>query len=710
MEDLMDDERYHLDLPFQFDAASHGEAAARCKAVRLTYLHSPNAERTSTQQEAIVRADPALLDQPGALPGTFPFREKWLAYAPDEHARSLTAINGEPLFRSALYLFNVIVALEWQPSAATCQQIRVAMQRASDFLYDVTNGYMAFGQIVIGGPALLDGADIQVLASNRVHPRAWNNGLHEDRKFKGIRVGRGIWQKDLGLLSTWDAPEGYRALIHEWGHYALNINDGYLEDTTLVQRGRGRERRWQVSERAPKGAAAVRAALPSVALPVDPSLMAATQISELPPWQTIFETLRANFHLLPADDPWDRRPMEGPLALPLPLPVFVELPATRYRPGVGINLEQAREARLDLAGPLARAAGGSARRPDAAHWLYVLKPRGEDGMPGGLIAQGKVSAADQREGFHLLGAEAGDELLLISQVQDGLRVQRAAFAAPPPAPLPGQRAPVQLDWSEATPPGLDRPFFVDVLPQALEGAARDPAAVVARVEAHGGKPDAVQIYPCGSHGPLAPLALRDLDAATLITEARPVPRLDGHVLLRWAGDAFFVASYSQGGGPNSTTGGRLPITAGSADGNAMLFFVTPENRRPSPAPAPDAPPDDDERVRIVTTTLIGGPQRLPEGAEARSYVFSLASNVSLMDYSATLVLYYDRDARERRGDLLIYRWDAQEQRWVRHVTYAPALPYVALPLQKGLGTAPALTGESGALPVERYRIYWTPGG
>ncbi|MGB9634421.1 MAG: hypothetical protein ACPL8I_13880, partial [Chloroflexaceae bacterium] len=249
-----------------------------------------------------------------------------------------------------------------------------------------------------------------------------------------------------------------------------------------------------------------------------------------------------------------------------------------------------------------------------------------------------------------------------------------------------------------------------VLPRSVEGAARDPVAVAARVEAHGPKPDTVQIYPCGPHGPLAPLALRDLDAATLITEARPVPHLDGHVLLRWADDAFFVASYSQGGGPNSTTGGRLPITAGSADGNAMLFFVEPDERQPRPSPAPDAPPDDDERVRIVTTTLIGGAQRLPGGAEARSYIFSLASNVLLMDYTATLVLYYDRDARERRGDLLIYRWDTQEQRWTWHVTYAPALPYVALPLQKGLGTAPALTGERGAPPVERYRIYWTPGG
>ncbi|MGQ9927844.1 MAG: hypothetical protein ACUVS4_13360 [Chloroflexaceae bacterium] len=704
----MDDERYLLDLPFAFDVASHGETAARCKAVRLTYLHSGNMERTAAQQEAFVRADPALLDQPGALPDSAPFREKWLAYAPDEQARSLMAINGEPLFRSVLYLFNVIVALEWQPSAATCQQIRVAMRRASDFLYDVTNGYMAFGQVVIGGPALLDGADIQVLASNRVHPRAWNNGLHEGRKFKGIRVGRGIWQKDPGLLSTWDTPEGYRALIHEWGHYALNINDGYLEDTILVQRRR--QRRWQVRERAPKGATAVRAALPQVALPVDASLMAATQISELPPWSAIFETLRANFPLLPADDPWDQRPMEGPLALPLPLPVFVDLPAPRYHAGVGISLDQAQEAYLDLTGPLAQAAGGSVRRPDTAHWLYVLKPRGEDGMPRGLIAQGKVSPADQREGFHLFGAEAGDELLLISQVQDKLRVQRAAFVAPASASAPGQRALARLAWSEATPPGLERPLFVDVLPQALEGSARDPAAVAARVEAHGLKPDAVQIYPCGPHGPLAPLALRDLNATTLLTAARPVPHLDGHVLLRWGDNAFFVASYSQGGGPNSTTGGRLPITAGSADGNAMLFFVTPDNHPPQAALAPDAPPDNDERVRIVTTTLIGGPQRLAEGAEARSYIFSLASNALLMDYTATLALYYDRDARERRGDLLIYRWDAQEQRWKWQITYAPALPYVALPLQKGLGTAPALTGEGGDTPVERYRIYWTPGG
>src|SRR5262249_55091972 len=133
-----------------------------------------------------------------------------------------------------LCLFNVLVALEWNPDQAYMRQLEWAFRRASDFLYDATDGTMAFGQVVFGGPELMDAADIQIMASNRLLARSWVSGLHIPRKYMPIRVGRGVWHKNNLASIPWDEPEAYRTLVHEWGHYALELRDAYLEQRALV--------------------------------------------------------------------------------------------------------------------------------------------------------------------------------------------------------------------------------------------------------------------------------------------------------------------------------------------------------------------------------------------------------------------------------------------------------------------------------------------
>ncbi|MFL5805368.1 MAG: twin-arginine translocation signal domain-containing protein, partial [Roseiflexaceae bacterium] len=122
-----------------------------------------------------------------------------------------------------LCLFNVLVALEWAPDAAYLRQLEWAFRRASDFLYDATDGSMAFGQVVFGGPELMDAADIQIMASNRLLPRSWVSGLHLAAKYMPIRIGRGVWNDRNRVSIPWDEPEAYRTLVHEWGHYALEL-------------------------------------------------------------------------------------------------------------------------------------------------------------------------------------------------------------------------------------------------------------------------------------------------------------------------------------------------------------------------------------------------------------------------------------------------------------------------------------------------------
>jgi hypothetical protein len=243
-------------------------------------------------------------------------------------------------------------------------------------------------------------------------------------------------------------------------------------------------------------------------------------------------------------------------------------------------------------------------------------------------------------------------------------------------------------------------------------------------------PDDVRYYPIG--------APRGLELGWYpggsLSESTPVPHLDGHVLLYWGhsdgrAEGLFVCSCSQGGGGGGTSaGGRLPVTGGSPDGNAMVFFNV------NVTPVQGEVPSEPSTMRLVTTTMTISQAAIPlqisgstpKSAEARSYIFSLASNEPLgkrpLDKQASLILYYDQKARKQGGELLIYRWNQEEGQekgqWEAQTTFAPPdLPYLAIPLgvlDEGapLTTAPALTRPerdlAGQPRVERYQIFWTP--
>jgi hypothetical protein len=531
------------------------------------------------------------------------------------------------------------------------------------------------------------------MASNRLHPRAWVDALNEPTKFKPIRVGRGLWQKNEGLLLPWDSPEGYRSLVHEWGHYAFGLADEYLRPFTLARTAADDLQWTRIPDALLEDSAyELRIVAPTIALSVN-TLMASTQISEFIEWPTIRAKLRQAFTEI-AIDP---SPLDGPNRLPLPLPEYTDLSA------IGYAREVADEYYLPIAAALDTAQGnGGQQRADQSHWLYLLKQFNGNPLPQQIIAQGKTGNRDRQHGFLLYGADDGDVVVLISQVGDTVQVQRTTVQLP----IPDEQH--QQSWQDVTPPDIDDTFFVngaffiDVIPKPFSSAPSMQADIFVRVEKTGQKPDQIQIYPAGATS-TEQLDWADGQVGVLSVE-RTVPHLDGHVLLRWVNpttgkEGLFIASYSQGGGPDTSGGGRLPITAGSADGNAMVFFR--ENDPPlSVQPNKQA----DQGLRIVTTTVTVGQQHLPSGAEARSYVFSLASNGDLSPFPATLVLYYDRQATKRGGDLLIHRWHSGA--WIPLATYSPLLPYVAIPLIDIAETAPALMQNPPAM--ERYRIFWTP--
>ncbi len=127
-----------------------------------------------------------------------------------------------------LILFNIVVSVEWNADEAYLATIENAFRQASDFLYDVTDGQMAFGQVTIyDNTGYWADADFQISVKNTVRPYAFVGGITSGKNH-AIRVGR-FWDGSSSNHRDWDQPSGYRTLIHNFGHYALHLYDEYFK-------------------------------------------------------------------------------------------------------------------------------------------------------------------------------------------------------------------------------------------------------------------------------------------------------------------------------------------------------------------------------------------------------------------------------------------------------------------------------------------------
>ncbi len=589
-----------------------------------------------------------------------------------------------------LCLFNVIVATEWYPSQRYLRQLEWAFRRACDFLYDVTDGLMAFGRVIFAGPELLGCADIQIMASNRLFARTWVSGLHEAMKYMGIRVGRGVWHKNNHVSIPWDEPEAYRGLVHEWGHYALDLSDEYLETHDVFLPG-AVDPASLPAQRLASGSYAL--VLPRISLATESIMGTLEGTSELVPRtggpslkrrQDVWESIRrkGRYPFLFPNPQNDPQPIDGPDRFPLPLPRYHRLGAPA-----------ASAARASDEATLAVPLGID---PDHC-WVYVVQ--GPLDKPRRLIAQGTLDARSAGDGFQLLGAAAGDTVILVGAADEELLVLRGTIDAVDPKE---QRALI-TDWRPATPaapPDSRTPVpIVDVVPSRMDPARPDDqlAEISVRVVAdERALPSQVWIFPHGQLDPGAVIAPGAPDRADWTSSPQRVGSLDGHVLLRWSDGSLLLYTYSQGGGPMThTPPGPPSISAGSPEGNIMLFFEDGQQGR------------DYSAVRVVTTMLHG--MRYRQGGKvARSYAFSIASNEALpTELNPTMIMYFDLAAPRDGGDLLIHRL-AESGLWEPLPTYhPPGASYVAAPICAETARTLVVL-KPPARRVERYRIYWAP--
>lgn len=150
--------------------------------------------------------------------------------------------------RRQLVLFDVVVDVEWEADLAFQEDLLDAMRGASGFLYDLTDGQMAFGQVTIGiGGRNWPAADIWVLAANAFRPSAYVGGIvgshgleyrthgGEPVRFAPAAI---ILGRDAEVFagtgrSQWGSPGAYHTIVHEWLHHAAFLYDGYRYDDIM---------------------------------------------------------------------------------------------------------------------------------------------------------------------------------------------------------------------------------------------------------------------------------------------------------------------------------------------------------------------------------------------------------------------------------------------------------------------------------------------
>jgi hypothetical protein len=136
---------------------------------------------------------------------------------------------------SPLVLFNLVAAVEWDATAEYLADLDTAFRRASDYLFDLSDGQMALGQVTIVDNARerddlaperagwWKSADMRFNPNNITEPKhipAEASSTHQ-----GVALGP-FWSR-RGVVGNWSDPDGYRTLIHELAHHALGLYDEY---------------------------------------------------------------------------------------------------------------------------------------------------------------------------------------------------------------------------------------------------------------------------------------------------------------------------------------------------------------------------------------------------------------------------------------------------------------------------------------------------
>ena len=128
--------------------------------------------------------------------------------------------------------FNILAVVEWDANSVYLGELLQGFQKASNYLYDATDGQMVLERVTINdNNQNMGNADYQIRASNQETPRGHVNGilpydLH-------IFLGR-YWSGESANQGSWMNYYGYSTQIHEFGHYGLGLYNSYYFYLTMT--------------------------------------------------------------------------------------------------------------------------------------------------------------------------------------------------------------------------------------------------------------------------------------------------------------------------------------------------------------------------------------------------------------------------------------------------------------------------------------------
>jgi hypothetical protein len=158
--------------------------------------------------------------------------------------QSLTVSLANPLM-----LLNLDVSLEWDARGDQqfMEQLRFDLRRASELLYDWTDGQVALGDLrIFQDRERWNDAHIRIYATNRLRPNANQGGIVAEPLADPDQQAIVYEPGQVRIGATWNrygeaggslGEDWPRTLAHELGHFALFLDDNYLglsEDGRLI--------------------------------------------------------------------------------------------------------------------------------------------------------------------------------------------------------------------------------------------------------------------------------------------------------------------------------------------------------------------------------------------------------------------------------------------------------------------------------------------
>lgn len=124
--------------------------------------------------------------------------------------------------------FHIVFSVHWDADQAYLDDLAAGAQRASDYIYDYTDGQFFWGQIdIFDFRASLKAADVRVLLKNTAWPCAHILGIVREPG-KVIKVPR-VFRRSASLSNSWTDRVAFGVLRHEFGHYGFGLYEEYLD-------------------------------------------------------------------------------------------------------------------------------------------------------------------------------------------------------------------------------------------------------------------------------------------------------------------------------------------------------------------------------------------------------------------------------------------------------------------------------------------------